>query len=72
MDGSFLDAVFTCKVADNQDLHLPKTGILSLDPGLDNFMTGVCTNGMTFIVDGRRKKVSTSGTTSRRQRFSRS
>ena len=55
-DGSFIDAVFVYEEPENAKLKLHKNNILSLDPGLDNFVTGVCTDGTTFIVDGRRIK----------------
>lgn len=55
-DGSFLDAVFVYEAPDVPAEQLDKDNILSLDPGLDNFVTGACTDGTTFIIDGRKIK----------------
>ena len=55
-DGSFIDAVFVYEEEAPVPVSPDADNILSLDPGLDNFMTGVCTDGTTFIVDGRKIK----------------
>ena len=55
-DGSCIDAVFIYEEPDARKLKLHRSNVLSLDPGLNNFVTGVCTDGTTFIVDGRKIK----------------
>ena len=55
-DGSFLDVIFIYEMPDAPEKPLNEDKILSLDPGLDNFVTGVCTDGTTFIIDGRKIK----------------
>lgn len=55
-DGSFMDVVFVYEVPDGPAQMPDRNNVLALDPGLDNFMTGVCTDGTTFIVDGRKIK----------------
>ena len=51
-DGSYIEAVFsyegTC-----QDQKLDKDNALCLDLGIDNFAAGVCSDGTTFLLDGR-------------------
>ena len=52
-DGSHIDVAFVYEQEDPKPLKLHKSNIASFDPGVVNFMTGVCTNGTTIIIDGR-------------------
>ena len=55
-DGSCIDAVFVYEELDAQKLKLHRSNVLSMEPCPDNSITGVCTDGTTFIMDGRKIK----------------
>lgn len=53
---SYFDAVWVCEGKPVEPAPLDSEKALSIDPGLDNWLTCVTTEGQSFIIDGRHLK----------------
>ena len=54
-DARYFEIQYTYEAAEIQR-HLDNNKALALDPGIDNFVTAISSEGDTFIIDGRRLK----------------
>ncbi len=52
----YFDAVWVCEGKPIQQAELAPSKVLSIDPGLDNWLTCVDPEGNSFIIDGKHLK----------------